>query len=595
MKPKLLALTIFLLAGYVFTSQAATGQKKPNVIIVLTDDQGIGDLGCHGNPWLKTPNIDAFYQKAVRMSDFHVSPLCAPTRGAIMTGRYPIDNGVWATYKGRDELTEGTPTMADMFKQNGYKTGMFGKWHLGDNYPSRPTDVGFDVAVRHKAGGVGELSDYWGNSYFDDVYFVNDQPKQFHGYCTDVWFSEAMKFIDKNKDKPFFVYLPTNAPHGPWIVAEKYAAPYKKLEGNKIVSANFYGMIANLDENFGKFENFLKKEGLLDKTILIFMTDNGSSGGISRDGKIGYNDGYRGKKGSKSEGGHRVPFFIRWPNGKIEGGKDIGELASHIDLVPTLADLCHLKIPKNMKPDGIDLAPLLLGKTNHLPKRTVFVHHRQDWRPPFDVDQTCLMDDKWRLVNGNQLFNIANDRHQDKNLVKEYPGVVEGLLEKNNKFLQKTKTYPEYNEMPVNVVGDKVQPEITLTIQHAIGEGPGIWKAEQVAEGMKNPNDTHALKVETDGSYEIRCCRWPKECPGPVWGIPSTNPKNLYTYKTIKPEKVRIKIANQILEKKVDGDQNAVVFNVHLEKGKTFLVNDFIEGKEKYGVYYTYVRFIKSN
>lgn len=230
----------------------AEKNNKPNVILVLTDDQGIGDIGCHGNKWIKTPNLDAFYEQSVRMTDFHVSPLCAPTRSAIMTGRYPINNGVWATYKGRDALTKGAFTMANMFNQNGYATGRFGKWHLGDNYPVRATDCGFDVAVFHKGGGVGELSDHWGNSYFDDTYFVNNQPRKFEGYCTDVWFAETMRFIDQNKDKPFFVYLPTNAPHSPLIVDEKYAAPYRPEVGKNIYSAEFYGMITNIDENFGK-------------------------------------------------------------------------------------------------------------------------------------------------------------------------------------------------------------------------------------------------------------------------------------------------------------------------------------------------------
>lgn len=252
-RQKLLLIAVILCQfSHVLLGQSAT-DKNPNVILILTDDQGIGDLGCLGNPWLKTPNIDAFHQDAVRMTDFHVSPLCTPTRAAIMTGRYPINNGTWATFKGRDALSEGANTMADVFKQNGYKTGIFGKWHLGDNYPSRPTDLGFDVAVHHKAGGVGELSDYWGNNYFNDVYYVNNEPQQFQGYCTDVWFDQAINFIDENNENPFFVYLPTNAPHDPWYVDEKYSTLYKSLEGNEIVSAAFYGMLSNLDENWKLF------------------------------------------------------------------------------------------------------------------------------------------------------------------------------------------------------------------------------------------------------------------------------------------------------------------------------------------------------
>ncbi len=568
----------------------AKDKRPPNVILILTDDLGIGDLGCQGNPWIKTPNIDAFYDESVRMTDFHASPLCTPTRAAIMTGRYPINNGAWATFKGRDALSESSITMANIFKQNGYKTGLFGKWHLGDNYPVRPTDKGFDVAIHHLAGGVGELSDYWGNSYFDDVYFVNNEPKQFEGYCTDVWFNETMKFIDENQDEPFFIYLPTNAPHDPLIVAEEYAAPYKHLEGEKIISANLYGMIANIDENMGRFQKYLKDKNLEENTILIFMSDNGTRYGYNYSGKLGYNKGYSGIKGSKLEGGHRVPFFMRWPQGKIEGGKDINDAVAHVDLIPTLAGLCNLSLPQNLNLDGIDFSPALSNNDYQLPERTVFVHNRQDWRPPMDENETCILKNNWRLINGSKLYDIEKDPKQKNDLANEYPEVVQDLLAQNAKFIDFTKKNPEYNELPVHVVGHKAQKEVTLTIQHAIGEDGGIWKCEQVAAGMKNTNNTHALEVDEEGIYEVACCRWPKECPGALWGVPQKNPKGLFSYESIKPNKVRISIANQILEKDIKGDEEAVVFKVELNKGKTLLVTDFIEDKNIYGVYYTYVK-----
>lgn len=590
---KILQFTLIgILLGFTTFASAKKNQSKPNVILVLTDDQGIGDIGCHGNPWLKTPNLDKFHDHAVRMTDFHVSPVCTPTRGAIMTGRYPINNGAWATYKGRDALSGSAVTMADIFKANGYTTAMFGKWHLGDNYPVRPCDCGFDIAINHKAGGVGELSDYWGNTYFDDVYYVNNEPKQFKGYCTDIWFAEAMKFMDAHSDKPFFVYLPTNAPHGPHYVAEKYAEPYKPLVGKKIMSAEFYGMIANIDENFGKLEKYLKEKELADNTILIFMTDNGTHFGYSEDGKLGHNYGFRGRKGGKLEGSHRVPFFIRWKDGKISGGKDIDEETAHVDLIPTLAGLCELTIPKDKKLDGIDFSGLLTNKVERLKDRTIFVHNRQDWRPPSDVDKTCIIKDDWRLVDGKGLFDIEKDRMENNDLSSEYPEVKKELLNNNAAFLKVSKANPEYSEFPVSIVGNENQKEITLTIQHAIGEGPGIWKPEQVAEGMKSVNNTHAVEVEKAGLYEIRCCRWPKECPGTVWGIPAKNPKNFYSYKTMKPQKARIQIANQIIEKNIVGDEDAITFKVNLKVGKTLLVSDFVEGEKKYGVYYTYMKYL---
>ena len=573
--------------------QAYAKSDKPNVILILTDDQGIGDLGCHGNPWLKTPNLDAFYKEAVRMTDFHVSPLCTPTRAAIMTGQYPINNGAWATFKGRDALQSNAVTMADVFKQAGYRTGIFGKWHLGDNYPARPTDLGFDVAVHHLAGGVGELSDYWGNDYFDDVYYVNNEPKKFEGYCTDVWFRETMKFIDANKEEPFFVYLPTNAPHDPLIVAEEYAAPYKHLEGDKIVSADLYGMIANIDENFGRFVKFLEDRKLSNNTILIYMSDNGTRFGYDERKQLGYNMGLRGIKGSKTEGGHKVPFFIRWPEAKIKGGKDIQETAAHVDLIPTLAGLCDIEIPKGMSLDGVDLSSLLLGQEKKIDNRTIFVHHRQDWRPPMEINETCLIQNQWRLINGNALYNVHIDPQQQTNLMTSEPGLAQQMKSSNEAFLAKTKHNDSYYELPVAIVGNSAQKEVKLTIQHAIGEDRGIWKTEQVAAGMKNKNNTHALQIDRAGVYRISCRRWPKECSGKVLGVPQKAPDGDFAYTAISPEKVSIQIANQMHEKDIQPNDIEVVFEVKLQRGKTLLVNDFIEGNEKYGVYYTYVSLIE--
>lgn len=587
---------LFLSICFIFIQCGSHGMaiedsgSQPNVILILTDDQGVGDFSCHGNPWLKTPNLDALFHQSTRLTDFHVSPYCTPTRAAIMTGQYPINNGAWATYKGRDALSKNAVTMADAFRDNGYRTGLFGKWHLGDNYPSRPTDSGFDVAIHHLAGGVGELSDYWGNTYFDDTYYVNNKPKKFEGYCTDVWFREAMKFIDSTGDRPFFAYIPTNAPHSPFYVADKYAEPYRDLVGEKIDNAEFFGMISNIDENVGKLETFLQEKELVDNTILIFITDNGTSNGISRDGKLGYNKGFSGIKGSKFEGGHRAAFFIRWPDGQIEAGKDIDELTTHVDILPTLMNLCKLDKKMNVELDGVDLSLLLFDQELDLKDRTVFIHHRQDWRPPDDVEETCIMKNSWRLINGTDLFDVSDDPQQLRNLAAIHSEMVQELLTENSKFLAAAKENEEYQYFPTPIIGNNAQQEIKLTIQHAIGEDRGIWKCEQVAAGMKNTNNTYALEVESAGDYLISCRRWPKERSGEILGIPNKKVNDALNYQAIKPDKVRIKIAEQVLEKEVLSGEEEVVFKVFLNEGRTQLTNDFIEGDESYGVYYTYVQ-----
>ncbi|WP_159301613.1 arylsulfatase [Maribacter litoralis] len=566
-------------------------QDRPNVILVLTDDQGIGDLGAHGNPWLKTPEIDAFYDDAVRMTNFHVSPLCTPTRAAIMTGKYPINNGAWATYKGRDALSNSV-TMADVFQQNGYKTALFGKWHLGDNYPNRPTDAGFDTAIHHLAGGIGELSDYWGNDYFDDVYYVNNEPKQFKGYCTDVWFNETINFIKQNKDNPFFVYLPLNAPHDPLYVDEKYAAPYRHLEGKHIVSADLYGMIANIDVNFGKLNRFLKAEKLEKNTIVIFMSDNGTRFGYRAADNLGYNKGFKGIKGQKEEGGHRVPFFIRYPKAKIKGGKDNNELAAHIDLIPTLANLCALNVPDSLSLDGIDFSPVLKNTNASLRERALFLHNRQDWRPPTQEHDGLVLQNEWRLLEGKELYNIIDDIGQKQNLAKEHPQLVKDLKSKNTTFYTSAMANDVFTELPVTIIGSEHQKEIKLTIQHAIGDDSGIWKTEQVAAGVKNKNNRYAIEVASAGTYKISCMRWSKEVPGPVLGVPNKHPKSNFKYVAISPDKVRIQIANQILEKTINANEASIDFEVYLEKGKALLVTDFVFGTDTYGVYYTYINKI---
>ncbi len=246
-------------------------ERKPNVIVIITDDQGYGDLSCHGNPWLKTPEMDRLYTDGVRLTDFHVDPTCAPTRAALMTGRYSARTGVWLTYGSRHHLRRDEVTMADVFQQHGYRTAIFGKWHLGDNYPFRPTDRGFDESLIHGGGVIGETPDYWDNNYYDDTYFRNNRPEKVKGYCTDVWFDETIRFMEANRDRPFFVYLSTNAPHGPLHVPERYRIPYAAQGARR---AAFYGMIASIDENLGRLRTALTALRLERDTIVSSRTRN---------------------------------------------------------------------------------------------------------------------------------------------------------------------------------------------------------------------------------------------------------------------------------------------------------------------------------
>ena len=286
--------------------------RPPNVIFIITDDQGYGDIGCHGNPALSTPNLDQLARASVQLDNHHHDPLCSPSRAALLTGQHAARNGVWHVTEGRHLLHPDALTMADHFSAGGYRTAMFGKWHLGDNYPFAPHYRGFDEALCHKGGGVGELPDYWGNNYIDDTYFRNGAPLRCAGYCTDVFFAAALDFISDPADAPFFVYLATNAMHAPFHVEDRFAAPYRE-QGIPESRAKFYGMIANFDENLGRLLQRLDELGLAENTIVIFTSDHGTAAGFNPSSGAGYNAGMRGVKGSVYEGGHRVNFFMRWP------------------------------------------------------------------------------------------------------------------------------------------------------------------------------------------------------------------------------------------------------------------------------------------
>src|SRR5438874_87642 len=341
MNRSLLLAAALLLAAT--TSATAQAPARPNVLIVLTDDQGLGDFSFTGNPVLKTPNMDRFAREAVRFTDFHVAPMCSPTRGQLMTGCDAMRNGATSVTAGRSFLRPGFPTMPELFAAAGYRTGLFGKWHLGDHYPHRPTDKGFHEAVYHLGWGMLNSAPEFDNPLFDGRYFHNGTPKKFRGHCTDLWFDSATAWMKERKAKgePFLCYLPTNAPHAPYVEVEEYVKPYRGKG-----PAGFFGMIAHVDDRLGKLEAFLTESGLRDDTIVVFMTDNGGTAGVPT-----FNAGLRDRKTSYYDGGHRVPCWVRWPAGKLGQPRDVATPTQVQDVLPTLLELCDVK-PGGAKFDG---------------------------------------------------------------------------------------------------------------------------------------------------------------------------------------------------------------------------------------------------
>ena len=559
-----LGLTGTCLASSLLRRHAAAGEaraSRPNVVLVMTDDQGYGDLGCLGNDQIVTPRLDAFHKQCTRLTNFHVDPTCSPTRSALMTGRYSTRTGVWHTIMGRSLLAADETTIADVFKAAGYATGIFGKWHLGDNYPFRPQDRGFSETLCHGGGGVGQTPDFWGNDYFDDTYWHNGVPTPYKGYCTDVFFDGALRFIEANKGKrPFFCYIPTNAPHGPYNVAEKYSAIYQK-KGIKGGRANFWGMITNIDENMGRLLARLDDWELADDTIVIFMTDNGTSAGLS--------GGRRGRKGSEFDGGHRVPFFIRWPR-KIKAGQDIDTLAAHIDVLPTLADLCGIAVPEKLALDGTSLVPLLTGERVAWPDRTLFVHsqridHPRKWR------KSAVMTQRWRLVNGKQLYDMAADPAQKTDVAKQHPQVVQQLTKAYDAWWESLK--PRFGDYCRIVLGTEHENPARLTC-HDWHSGGCPWNHRAV-RAAPWATGAWAVEIARGGRYEITLRQQPADANAPI-----------------AADEAWVRIGTVEASKPVPKGATAVAFTLDLKPCKADLETRFTDkraGKSR-GAFFAYVR-----
>jgi arylsulfatase A-like enzyme len=556
-------------------SNEGSVDRQPNVILIMTDDQGFGDLNCHGNPIIETPHLDELHAESGRLTDFHVSPTCAPTRAALMTGRYDNRTGVWHTILGRSLLNRTEVTMADVFSGSGYRTGIFGKWHLGDNYPYRPQDRGFDDVLIHGGGGVAQTPDYWSNDYFDDTYFQdNGIPASFDGYCTDVWFDNAISFIEANSghQTPFFCYIPTNAPHGPRQVPEEYLEEYIDEVPEDV--ARFYGMITNIDDNIGRLRNRLYDLGVSDNTILIFLSDNGTACPY-------YNAGMRAQKGSPYEGGHRVPCFIRWP-GVIED-ITLDTLSAHYDLLPTLIDLCGLDAP-DIDFDGQSLQSLLLDGESVDCDRTLFIDsQRTEW--PEKWKDSAVMTDQWRLVRGEELYDINADPGQETDLADDHPEIIEELRAEYEEWWRDIGPFETYSRIEIGAIEDSV--DLTCHDWHECENVP--WHQGYILQGPET-NGFWAIEIAESREYEISLRRWPSESDTPINEIPSDfNEMNYGTAgsgwtaqaQAINPDTARIQIGKTERTKPVQDGATAVTFSETLQSGptrlQTWFEGDYIE------------------
>ena len=541
---------IFLLI--LFISCTKQVEQKPNIILIITDDQGYGDIGYNGNPHIKTPNLDLLATNSMRFNNFYVSPVCAPTRSSLLTGRYSLRTGVTDTYNGGAMMSNDEITLAEILKENNYQTGIFGKWHLGDNYPFRPTDQGFHESLIHLSGGIGQVGDftnyYKGNrSYFDPILWHNNEQKKYEGYCSDIFTDEAIKFIEENKSNQFFCYLSFNAPHTPLQVPDKYYDLYKNVdpsvisesekismtEKNVLDAKRIYGMVTNIDDNVGKLVSKLKELNIDQNTILIFMTDNGPQ-------QFRYVSNLRGLKSSVYNGGIKVPFYLSYP--KIhDAGLDIDNFSAHIDVLPSLLDLCDIETPKNIKIDGKNF----LNKSRE--ERSFFSYWTR--KSPELYQNMSLNKGNYKLVGNTnydspierfELFDIDNDPYEIENLIENKKELaIQMKLEMDN----------IYNEL-INSKNIKNKPRIII--------------------GSEFENPTYLNRNDASGQRGI----WAQNEIFGFWRIKALSGKYNFRFKfnnlNLTSGQMVIEVGNQVFSKKVEVDDNgyALMENIDLNEGE---------------------------
>ncbi|MEQ9441345.1 MAG: arylsulfatase [Cyclobacteriaceae bacterium] len=518
--------SLILLLGY--SHIFAQTPSRPNVLLIITDDQGYGDLGYTGNPHVKTPVIDQFAEESIRLTNFYVSPVCAPTRSSLMTGRYSLRTGIHDTYNGGAIMAPSEVTIPEMLKQAEYTTGIFGKWHLGDNYPSRPNDQGFDESVIHLSGGMGQVGDITtffrgDSSYFDPVLWHNGEPQAYDGYCSDIFADEAIRFIQENQAAPFFCYLSFNAPHTPLQVPAEYYQMYQDIdpaagfdgddrpfpdmtEKNKEDARKVYAMVTSIDDNIGKVLNTLDELNIADNTLVIFMTDNGPQ-------QPRYVGGMRGRKGSVYRGGVHVPFFLRYP-ARFSESRDITTTTAHIDILPTLAELCQVPLPKNRVIDGKSLGPLLHGAAVSWAERSLFFNWTRKY--PELYRNVALQQGPYKLVGQTsynaslsdfELFDIENDPYEQQNLVEAQTARANDLKHSLDQSFFELINSPNLVDPPYIVIGSEHENPVMLNRNDAGGERGmwaqeeiyGKWRVHIVEEGYYTLTFKFLNPVETDG------------------------------------------------------------------------------------------------
>ncbi|MFW5846140.1 MAG: arylsulfatase [Planctomycetota bacterium] len=561
----------------------AASAQRPNVLVILTDDQGFGDCSCHGNPVLQTPHMDALAVEGVSFDQFHVTPMCAPTRGAFLSGVHPLRNMALSTTDGRHCLRPDLPCLPQAFADAGYRTALFGKWHQGRNWPNRPQDKGFHHLRGFYGFGTTGISCHWDCDY-QDPWLVDETGREFQatGFCTDVFFDEAMDWITAD-EAPFFGVIATNAPHFPFWAPQELADRFRHTD-----NPEFFGMMANLDDNLGRIEAFLAERGLREDTIVLFFSDNGPVGGAST-----FTAGLRGNKGTPWEGGHRVPLWMRWPRGGIIGGRLIEGLCVVEDLFPTLLGLCAVPRPETARFDGIDLSDVLRAQ-EPVPDRQLVV---QIDRGRLDPKTACIMRRHWRLLWCDSLYDVERDPGQEHNVVRQHPGAFTDLwCDYQQWYGERVQAAEE--RLPEHI-GHPAQDLVILDSSEALAGTDGQPGVRSGVAGRRDGGQgPWSVEAHRSGRYEILLRRWPRESGLALTaGCP---PFQTRCSGPALPAGVAFPIAQAVLA--VDGyprtaaigaDSTGIRFEIDLTAGRHEICGNFhdADGHQLCPAYYAEIRY----
>jgi arylsulfatase A len=465
--------------------------RKPNVILIMSDDQGYGDFSCHGNPHVKTPVLDGLASDGVEFTRFYVSPVCAPTRASLLTGRYNLRCGVHGVTRGFETMRLEEVTLAQTLKTAGYRTALFGKWHLGEHYPYVPHARGFDEFTGMRTG-------HW-MAYWDSPLERNGKPWQAKGYIADVLTDEAIRFAGENRDRPFFLYLAYNTPHSPFQAPQDLFDRHKQA-GLSDEVASVYAMVENLDSNIGRLLKHIDKLGLARDTIVLFLCDNGANGER-------FNAGLRARKGAVYEGGIRSPLFVRW-TGRIASGRKIDKLSAHIDVLPTVLELSGVQRVPGPPLDGMSLVPLLDGKPWRGEDRMFFTH-RDRGPVPQASDGGAVRTQRFNLINGRELYDISKDPGESRNIAAEHPEVVKSFHTAYERWFAGVTRGQTYARLPIPVGYAEENPAKLMAPQaHFAGNVRFFGKQGWAHDWLTNfaePGDAGWWDIDAAaaGAYEL--------------------------------------------------------------------------------------------